>query len=42
MYDLLSGLATFRIRDEKVGKEKYKVFIATAHYYITYSMIPYY
>jgi hypothetical protein len=41
MYEVIKGLATLVIKDQKINKEKYKAFIATANYYVTYDYIQY-
>jgi hypothetical protein len=41
MYDVIKSLAILKIKDTKIDKEKYKAYIATANYYVTYRHVPY-
>ena len=41
MYEVIEGLATSKIKDKTVNKEKYKAFIAVAKYYTLRRFIPY-
>ena len=41
MYEVIKGLAILTIKDKKIDEEKYKAYIATAKYYVTYRFVPY-
>jgi len=41
MYDVMKGLATSKIEDQKINGEKYKAFIAVTHYYTYKRFLPY-
>jgi len=41
MYEVAKGLATSKIKDKVINREKYKVFIAVLHYYVLKSWMEY-